>query len=664
MYRRILITICLISVSSTVSWAQETTSLTVGEPVERELDSRDTHIFTLDLVAGQFVYGNVDQQTVDAVVTVFRPDDSLVGEFDGAARGLESFHFETDVSGKYRIQVAPFEQASGRYAIQVDLVEPVASTPEGKIDQLTAMYSDETPGGVVAIIRNGEVEFAKGFGMANLEYGIPNTPETIYHMASVSKQFTAFAIAMLAKQGKLSIDDDVRKHIPELHDFGETITLRHLLNHTSGLRDHWNLWAMSGGLMDDVIRQEDLVRLIFRQRELNFSPGSQYFYCNTGYMLLSEIVTRVSGQPFGEWMQENVFAPLEMTSTQIYDDHRRIVEGRAYSYSNGERGLEKAVLSYANSGATSLFATVFDLAKWLRNWHTAAVGGPDILDRMQERGVLTNGDTLEYALGVEIGEYRGLRVIQHGGADAGYRTMVSYYPEIDAGVVVLGNIGSFNSGQMARGAADAFFDEHMNAVETESAVAEDEKSDEPSVPVALELLKSYAGWYSIEAGPTLFISVMNGGLFAQVEGQARHALIALADTLFRIDVDSEDARVSFHLGPDDIVTGGTIHQNGNTAFHRTEPWAPAAEDLTEYEGRYYSPELETFYAFEVTEGQLVAQHLRHGSIELTPKERDAFSSSTWFFANLVFERNDQGEVSSLRVSSGRVQNLYFEKQND
>ncbi|HUG38893.1 MAG TPA: serine hydrolase [Longimicrobiales bacterium] len=415
--------------------------------------------------------------------------------------------------------------------------ESLASTPGQRVDEIMADYRGDTPGGVVAVMRTGEIVFARGYGLANVEYGIPNTPTTPYHMASVSKQFTAFAIAMLADEGRLSLDDDVRAHIPELADFGETITLRHLLTHTSGLRDQWTLWAMSGGRMDDVIRQEDLLGLILLQRALNFPPGSEFLYSNTGYTLLAEVVERVTGEDFGAWMRANVFEPLGMRSTQIYDDHQRIVPGRAYSYREGDDGLAKAVLSYANAGATSLFTTAHDLARWLRNFRTGEVGGAGVMARLQERGVLTTGDTLGYALGIGVGDYRGLRRIQHGGADAGYRTLLAYYPDIDAGVIVLANTASFNTGEVATEVAEAFFGGEMAAAEPQSADMAD-TADATGVPVAREVLErwtpdatelaAYAGrYYSPELETAYTIAMVDGALVAR---HRRHGDIPLTPT--------------------------------------------------------------------------------------------------------------------------------------
>ena len=663
MYRFLLV-VCLLSLLALGrARAQDAIPLSIGEPITRDLGSHDAHAYTLDVDAGQFVYGDVDQQTVDVVVTVYGPDDAVVQVFDNPARGPEPFQFKTEAAGRYRVEVTPFQEQEGRYMMRLHLAEPVATTPEGQVDQRMARYGDDTPGGVVAVVQDGEIVFAKGYGMANLEYGIPNTPQTPYHMASVSKQFTAFAIAVLADRGKLSLDDPVHKHIPELHDFGQTITLRHLLNHTSGLRDQWNLWVMSGGRMDDVIRQEDLFRLIERQRALNFEPGAEYLYSNTGYMLLAETVKRVTDEDFGGWMQAQVFEPLGMASTQIYDDHERLVPGRAYSYGNGENGIKKAVLSYANSGATSLFTTAEDLAKWLRNYRTAEVGGPAVWAQMQERGVLNDGDTLSYALGIGIGTYRGLRRIQHGGADAGYRTMLAYYPEIDAGVVVLSNLGSFSTGQMANAVAEAFFAEHLEPEPVEVEEPEEEEAETEGVTVASALLDAYAGQYIIEGGPAVQIVREGDGLFAEVQGQPRFALIAMADTLFRVDVPGEDVRVSFHREPDGRVERGTVYQNGETAIRRVKPWSPDAEALAAYAGRFYSPELETFYTIAVEGSQLVAKHRRHGIIELTAEEKDAFRGNTFFLRNVDFDRDEAGAVTSMRVSNGRVRNLVFEKRD-
>jgi CubicO group peptidase (beta-lactamase class C family) len=634
--------------------------LSVGRQETRELKTGDTHVYSLSVEKGQFVLGEAFQSGVDVAVTISDPDGNTVGRFDGPARGPEFFPFETSKAGLYRICVAPFEKEQGEYTVRILRQEPLAVTPAGKVDQMMAPYRADAPGGVVAVVRGGEVVFGAGYGLADVEFGAPNTRSTPYHMASVSKQFTAFAVVLLSLEGKLGLDDDVRKYLPQVPDFGHTITLRHLLNHTSGIRDHWTLWAMSGGRMDDVIRQQDLMRLVVRQRDLNFDPGAEYLYSNTGYLLLSEVVTKVSGRPFGEWMKANVFDPLGMSSTQIYDDHERLVPGRAYSYQYSKGGLSKAVLSYANSGATSLFTTAEDLARWLRNFHTGQVGGPRAIELLQVRGVLNDGKTIDYALGVGIGEQKGLRRISHGGGDAGYRTWLAYYPTIDAGVVVLGNIASFDAGGIGSRVAEVFFAADMGA--KEPARARDTAAGKgEAAPVPADLGKALAGVFVVEDGPYVTIAYEEGKLSAQVEGQPAFTLLREHDYAFRADGPDADVRIVFEGGPGGAVDRAVLHQGGEKPMRRVAKWEPDAVALAAYTGRYYSPELETFYTVSLEDGKLVFGHRRHGDFVLTPKEKDVFASGEWWIGKVTFVRDPDGGIGSMRLSNGRVRNLRVER---
>jgi CubicO group peptidase (beta-lactamase class C family) len=537
------------------------------------------------------------------------------------------------------------------------LAQPSAASQsvEARVDTLMSAYDHvSSPGASVLVFRGEETLFSRGYGMANLEYDVPITSETVFHVASVSKQFTAFALAMLEAQGRLSLDDEVQTHLTELPDFGEPITLRHLLNHTSGLRDQWNLWVLAGGRMDDVIRQDDLHRLVTRQRELNFSPGAEYLYSNSGYMLAAKVVERVTGQSFGEWMQVNVFEPLGMNRTQVYDDHERIVPGRAYSYRQvGEGEYRKAVLSYANSGATSLFTTTEDLAKWLRNYGNGQLGGPAVGERMVTRGILADGDTISYALGVFVDEHRGLEMIQHGGADAGYRSYVAYFPALDAGVVVLSNLASFNPGGMAREIADVFFDEYLTP-------AEDATSGE-GVRVAQAVLDRYTGLWSVD-GAAMQLTVDREGstLFGDVPAVGRVELTARTDSTFRT---REGFEITFHRRSGGVVQTGTVAlpDGSRMSLSRADMTPASPEALSIFAGRYYSPELETFYTLEVVDDVLIARHRRHGDIRLMPGRNGGFIGDQWFFGDVSFERDAEGSITAMNVSSGRVRDLAFQK---
>lgn len=538
-------------------------------------------------------------------------------------------------------------------AAQAKATAATRLTPEQRVDSLMAAYDrTDSPGGVVAVVRGGEVIFAKGYGMAQLEYGIPNTPQTIYHVASISKQFTAFAIALLESRGLLSLDDEIHKYLPELPDFGAPITIRQLIHHTSGLRDQWALWVVAGGTLADVIRQEELLQLVQRQRELNFAPGTANLYCNTGYTLLSEIVERVSGESFREFMRKNVFEPLGMKDSQIYEDHGRIVPGRAYSYiGSPDRGVRKMILSYGNQGATSLFTTVLDLARWVNNFRTGQVGGPGVIARMQERGVLASGDTIIYAFGLVIDEFRGLRRIAHSGSDAGFRTMVAYYPELDAGVITFSNVASF-PGSMAERIAEVFFGEHMTPRPPAPA--------HQHHPVPQELLERYTGIYRVAGGPAYTFRVEDGRLTASVEGDGDISYRAVSDSVFA--VVAQLGRTVFHREPDGRVLRATITtRNGTFEARRIEPWSPDAAELATFAGTYYSPELETVYTVSVEDGKLVARHRRHGRIRLEPLDRDAFRGEYWFLGAVRFERHAAGTVTGMRVTCNRAHNLYFER---
>jgi len=315
-----------------------------------------------------------------------------------------------------------------------------------KVDRLFEKWDKpNTPGAVLAILRDGKIIYSRGYGMANLEEAVPNTSATVFHLGSVSKQFTAFAIQLLANDGKLSLDDDFRKYIPEAPEFEEPITIRLLLHHTSGLRDQWNLLALAGWRLSDVITNGDVRRILMQQKELNFTPGSEMLYSNSGYSVLAEVVRRVSGMPLGQLAKERIFTPLEMNDTRFQAHYGNIIKDRAYSYAPTGNGAYRYVaLSYSTYGPSSVFSTVGDLARWDENFYTAKVGGPSVVRAMQEKGKLNDGKELDYASGLVIGEYRGAKTVSHSGADAGYRANIVRFADYHFTVIVLANAGNLD----------------------------------------------------------------------------------------------------------------------------------------------------------------------------------------------------------------------------
>ncbi len=349
-------------------------------------------------------------------------------------------------------------------------VAPCVSTANESIEELTPkvdalfeeLNTNDSPGAAIAIVQDGQIIYQAGYGNANLEYNIPITPKTIFNVSSVSKQFTAYAITLLNDQKLLTLDDDVRKHIPELPDYGKTITLRHLLHHTSGLRSQNTLLSMAGWRLDDVITKDHIFNLVLRQKNLNFNPGEEHLYSNTGYTLLAEIVARVSGMSFSNWTEINIFKPLDMTNSHFRNDHLTIVKNRAYSYSATEMGYQKSVLNYAYVGATSLFTTVGDLSKWVINFSEHQIGSTKIMNQMLLQGVLNNGEQIAYAQGLHISNYRGLKAVSHSGNDAGFNSQITHFPEKNFTAIILSNLKSVRPGRLSLQIADLFLSDAMS----------------------------------------------------------------------------------------------------------------------------------------------------------------------------------------------------------
>ncbi|HLN64100.1 MAG TPA: serine hydrolase domain-containing protein [Symbiobacteriaceae bacterium] len=394
-------------------------------------------------------------------------------------------------------------------------------TLAGRLDDLFAPWNrPESPGAALAIVHDGQVVCQKGYGCANLEYGIPITPTTVFHVASLAKQVTALAVLLLEEQGLLSVTDPVHKYLPDLPDFGQPITLEHLLQHTSGLRDQWELLTLAGWRMDDVITREQILRLVRRQRVLNFAPGSAYLYGNTGYTLLAEVVATVSGQSLRQFAQTHIFEPLAMHQTHFRDDHEEIVPNLAYSYRPAPdgNGFKKFGLHYATVGATSLLTTAADLTRWLANFEHPSVGSPDLFRRMQTPAVLTDGQTVDYGYGLGLGTHRGYRMVQHIGIDAGYRAFLCWLPELHVGAVVLANLATIEMRSLGMQAVERYLD---GKVDWRPASADSAGGQAPAPqPQRITLgdadLQQYAGtYYSDELDTTYRIAPENGDLVAR-----------------------------------------------------------------------------------------------------------------------------------------------------
>lgn len=536
-------------------------------------------------------------------------------------------------------------------------------TEQDRVDRIMADYSGtETPGAVVAVVRGGAIVFERAYGMANLTHGIPFTVDTRTNIGSTSKQFTAFAVALLADRGRLSLDDDVRTHIPELPDLGEVVRLRHLVSHTSGYREFLNALAIGGWRFDplDHIDRDEILTVVQRQPALQNSPGAEYNYNNTGYALLALVVERVTGEPFRDWMASNVFEPLGMHATVIRGDPRRIVPASAQGYGpvgeDGADGFQEIPDIPAAMGAGGIYTTVGDLALWMRNLRTAELGGPAVLERMTTRNVLTTGDTTSYAMGLMVSTVRGLRVIQHGGADAAHRSTFIYHPDLDAGLIVQSNHATFDGAIPGR-IADVFFGEHMEPREEPAAAAE--VAFDPEL-FDTSSFDAYAGRYELEVQPGFILTFWRDEdrLMTQATGQQPFELTPTSDSTFALSVVR--ASVTFHRDEDGRVTSLTLHQNGDHIAHRLPDEDADAVDLAPYVGRYYSAEFETFYDVVIEEDHLVVRHRRLAPMTLDHASDDAFTGP-FPLARVEFDRGDDGRVTGLRASNGRARDILFRR---
>jgi CubicO group peptidase (beta-lactamase class C family) len=392
-----------------------------------------------------------------------------------------------------------------------------------RIDSLFASYNANTPGAAVAVIRDGKVIFSKGYGMADLEHNIPVTTKTVFNIASVSKQFTAFAIHLLQSEGKISFEDDVRRYITELPDYGTTIKIKHLLAHTSGLRDQAALLSIAGRRPGDVVTTEEILKLAAKQKALNFTPGTAFNYNNTGYTLLAEIVARVSGKSFAAYTNEKIFIPLGMANTNFEDNHETIVKNRAQSYDKMNGVYHRKPINTSNVGPSNLLTTVEDLTKWVLNFEKPVVGTAQLLNAFNETSYLDNGqkvvlrvfapgDTAFHAKGQNLSLYKGLRMWTHGGHTAAFRTFLGRFPDQRFGVIALSN-DEHNERLNARWQiADLYLKDVMKE---EPAVASSpvNMSPKPTVSYTTDLKAFEGEYHSDELSTSYRFVVRNDQLF-------------------------------------------------------------------------------------------------------------------------------------------------------
>lgn len=388
-----------------------------------------------------------------------------------------------------------------------------------KVDEIFKQWDrTDSPGAALGIFKDGRIIYARGYGIANLEYALPWSPQNPSRIGSISKQFVGMCIAILAEQGKLSLDDDIRKFFPDWPEYNGPITLKHLLHHTSGVREYLTLVNLIGKPEGSgyVYTPNELVRTLSRQKELNFKPGEMYSYSNSGYFLLSEIVSRVSGMKTSAFAKKYIFAPLGMNSTHFHDDPNLIVKNRAYGYSPKEGGgFRLDILRLKVIGDLGVFTTIEDFLKWDQNFYDNKLGkgAQNLINMMLTQGQLNNGEVLPYAFGLNIGLYRGLRTISHGGSAVGYQAQYMQFPDQRFSIVILSNLSNFSTGQIARKIADLYLADQFPEPPTTGQRQRPQRDRPEPITLSSSQLQKYAGnYYSDELDITYTLDVENNNL--------------------------------------------------------------------------------------------------------------------------------------------------------
>jgi CubicO group peptidase (beta-lactamase class C family) len=530
-----------------------------------------------------------------------------------------------------------------------------------RVDELFADWNKpDSPGCAIAIIQEGEIIYKQGYGMADLEHEIPISPKSIFEIGSTSKQFTAICIALLVCQDKLSLEDEVQKYITELTTYEHPITVRHLIHHTSGIRDYLSLMDLVGLRFENEYPFEEVIGLISRQKQLNFIPGEEYLYSNSGYLLLGEVVKRVSGQSLRKYADEHIFIPLGMKNSHFHDDFTEIVKARAMGYSSKENsGFRIDVSIFDVVGDGCLYTNVEDLCLWDQNFYHNLLGGfgQELIEMVTTPGLLNNGQLLDYAFGLEIGKYKGLKMIHHAGSWMGYSAELIRIPERSFSVVCLSNLSSVNPSRLAKQVADLYLSDVVPTFEIKTTQREVE-----AIKLSRQELESKVGIYFCpETGSVCELSLKEGKLRSDVFGvnfpithTDKYQFKAM-EIPYDIDFKFEEA----NLDQEPVMQIQVEEQTTHT-YTKMKPVYLNSDQLKEFAGEYYCEELNTSYRIILRDGML--HYSKKSTHEGTLKQ---VADDLFFWSEITFRfwRDSKNQVSGFSLGAGRVKNLKFVKQN-
>ena len=563
------------------------------------------------------------------------------------------------------ISIAILAAATSSRCVAGPQTQASAVDVTARVNQVFSRWDrHDSPGCAVGVYKGGQIVYKHGYGMANLTDDIPITPITVFHVASMSKQFTSAAIVLLAEQGKLSLDDDVHKYIPELPDFGERITLAQLIHHTSGLRDQWELLELAGWRYSlDLITDEDVMSVVTRQKQLNFKPGERYLYCNTGFTLLGLVVKRVSGMSLREFTSKNIFDPLGMRNTHFRDDHAEIVKHNALGYeqAGAAKPLRLSVTNFDTVGATSLHTTVEDLQLWDENFYHPRIGASGFIAQMLERAKLNSGEQIDYASGLVIGKYKGVQTVDHAGADAGYRSDMTRFPEQHFSAAVLCNSAEANPSALVRSVADIFLSDRLTSNASDTA---DHPASSDALALTSDEMSEFSGTYW-NAHDDAFMNVFekNSKLMFSGGGPESYELRPTDKTTFHIAGVPWGDAVVVHFVPSASGKPRRFERKYRddkpVVYEAVEAFAPTPVQVSEYAGAYVSDEIDPVYRIDVDNGNLRLMRLKHEPDLLKPAVQDAFFGE---IGTVRFTRDSHHGVSGFILNGDRVRDFHFTKR--
>ncbi|MGA2531572.1 MAG: serine hydrolase [Candidatus Aminicenantales bacterium] len=552
------------------------------------------------------------------------------------------------------------------FSVAFALIAAVAAADEStdKVDKLFTSWDKTTsPGAALAVVRDGRIIYKRGYGMAKIEDGIVMTPDKIFDIGSVSKQFTATCVVMLVRDGKVSLDDNVRKYIPELPDYGMPITVRHLLHHTSGLRDYNDLLELAGFRGDsDCPNVDEALDVICRQKKLNYPPGQEYSYTNTGFFLLSQIVERVSGKSLNAFAQERIFKPLGMEHTIFQDDHTQIIKNRATGYEPTGQGFRLDMSNWDETGDGNIYTSVEDLYLWDQAFYTFKLG-KDVMDMLHTKGTLNDGKTIDYAFGLVVTEYKGLKVVEHGGSWAGFRAGIVRFPDEKFTVICLANLGTMDPSGLCFKVAEIYLAGKLK----EPAKKEEAKAGTAAAPAIPEkdLAPLVGNYQEPKFGQWLEISLKDGKLIAG-RGRRNFILVPVAPTAFELRTPASTVRLEFT--PQATGQPGRIRAVYPTrdevdVYVKAAPLRPLTPALlNEYAGTYVSPELlDVRYGISLDKDKLIFKMRAIPRAEMKAMAPDKFIDFD-FGANIEFLRGKGGKVTGFRLAVGRAAGIEFVKK--